>query len=274
MLRSWLAVLALSSALAGEALAAPPPPPPPPPEEIPAQVDGYSTGPIWSGYMTWLYARMGAARAIVIAQRPAILAESYSRAQSGPSVRAYSGEPGGEMFGGDERIDQWCSTQASENNRCVWVASYASSVGGVMPQVYARAHFDAQRAVAFLREQGIAPDDPRIRYPQSYGLPDPLDDDPARYVVIRYARDDDCPAVSVALDRAAAARADVLAAQAAEHGPPPPSAPHAGIVIITLPDTSGNAADVVASDRGPGSPAEGLARSIFAPIEHCWRVTN
>lgn len=266
--------------LVSRAGAAPPPPPPPPPQDLPASLDGYPTAPIWSSYALWVIQRLGEAREMALEQRPAQLSESYYRSVLGPRSRAYTNEPGGEMFGSDMRLEQWCPSGGAGN--CIWFARRALNLNHGEAWQFAREHFNIERAVAFLHDAGVPPAAIDAWAPRSYGLPDPLAYGAERDVEFSEVSDNECDAVPAALTVTEGVRAQLsVTHQRPRTGsPPPPPPPHSGIVELILPTwyvqrrgaalVSG--ADLVIYGMGPGTMASDLAQMIFGPVENCLQM--
>ncbi len=271
-------IIGLFCAFSMSAAAAPPPPPPPPPTELPEHLDGYSSSAIWSSYSLWVMSRLGEARAMAFEQRPTRLSEDYYRGVAGPRVRAYNNERGGEMFGADMRLERWCSYSPGQPSECMWLARRSRNRNDGEQREFVRTHFDLERAVAFLRDAGVAPEDVDAWVPSSYGLPDPLAYGIERYLEISEVSEQECPAVAEAVARAdeIMRRMSTTAERPNEELPRPPP-PHAGLVELTLPGWyargSGqplwSGANLVVYGAGSDSIATALARQIFGGIEQC-----
>ncbi len=265
--------------VAASALAAPPPPPPSLSEDVPAEIDGYSTHAIYSSYALWVNARMGEARALALEERPAQLEENYLRWDMGPSARSYNNEPHGATYGRDVRLHRWCAYDATQGRDCVWFAARVTNRHDNSEGFFAIEHFDAVRAVAFLRTNGVSPRAVTWRTsPQSFGLPDPLAWGAARYVDLRQVSEHDCAGVRQSLE--AAERVSTALAVTSEEPPreewparPPP--PHSGIVELTLPAWyarragAASHADIVIDDAGADSLVSRLVADIFDPVDAC-----
>lgn len=268
------------SVLFSSATAAPPPPPVPPPADMPTEIDGYNTSVIWYSYGYWIKNRIGAARALVLEQRPSIVDARYYFSQSGPRARAFSNETGGEMFGRDIQIDQWCSYAPGEPLECVWLARSVSNLNNGEDRSFLRANFDIARAITFLRQHNIPPEAVDGFHGQSFGLPDPLSSGVRQYVDVREVTETDCEGVTTALETARHEMSglNILHEQPAGDPPPPPP-PHAGIVELTLPgwfvqrgnDRQLGGATVQLYGSGPSNLAGTLTQEIFAPVEACLR---
>jgi hypothetical protein len=273
---AFLRIAGLIFAFGATALAAPPPPPPPPAEEMPAEMDGYSTYTVRNLYFAWIAQRMGQAReeALLIAPLPPELAGSYV-AQRGPRIRVFNNELAGEHFGYAIRMDQRCIHRNGASS-CAWLARWAT-VADNAAVAFLAAHFEVDRAIAHLREHRIAPDAVRAYGPQSYGLADPMAE-PLSHVEVRQATNAACPqiaeAVAIAEERSRALR---LSSDPNDSRPPPPPPPHAYLSEVTLPtwyaQSSGETSPVsyaVVTLSGLGDPrVSGLIQAITAPLAAC-----
>jgi hypothetical protein len=243
---------------------------------MPREVDGYSIYVVRNSYYAWITQRMGAARDLVIDQAPLPpeLARHYRR-QTGPRVRVVNTEFGGEIFGYHSSIDEWCLYQAGQSS-CQWLARRAVVREGVATE-FLDANFDVFRAIAYLREHGIEPEDVMSLGASAFGLADPLSD-PLAHIDIDQATDRECVQVQQAIDMAEQQRRRiVVSAEHDERAVPRPPPPHAYLAQVTLPlwyarlhgeNSPQSYAEVTLSGRGDHR-VSGVIEAIMAPLRSC-----
>lgn len=273
ILRTALALLALTPALA---VAAPPPPAPMPPA-LQQPVDGYDLQVPWQLWIYWIEGQKGAATEVVLAEPDAIDGE---RPWGAPILRFTKTEDFGHFLTGEVRV--YCRPKKPygfEDGSChyrlrrAFVPLPAGPYKGDNPvSAWARDNFDTARLTRHFREAGIAPDtdwwmtDRRRLFAT---MPSPAQVLIDNATVIRLDSRD-CPAFGRAIEaldgRTARWRMDMLAV--GRDGELTPPAPHSVMVEYSLTISAPGRAGRV-TIKGAGDEIERLVAPVLDAADAC-----